>query len=132
MLLLITTVHVIFSLMLILLVLLQSGKGAEMGAVFGGSSQTIFGSRGAATFLSKITAWCAVGFVCTALTLVVVNSSASRSSIMQVNEPEKATTSQETAAPAKPSTPPTTQATTPETEKKPHEPAKGSPKSPTK
>jgi preprotein translocase subunit SecG len=48
-------VHVIVCFFLIFIVLLQSGKGAELGAAFGGSNQTIFGSRGAATFLNKLT-----------------------------------------------------------------------------
>ena len=46
----ITVIHVLVSIGLILVVLLQTGKGAEVGAVFGGSSSTIFGSSGAGTF----------------------------------------------------------------------------------
>jgi len=65
-------VHVMVCLFLILVVLLQSGKGAQMGAVFGGSSQTIFGSRGAATFLNKITTITAIIFMLTALTLAII------------------------------------------------------------
>ena len=62
--------HVVVSLALILIVLLQTGKGAEMGAGFGGgSNQTIFGSRGAATFLSKVTTGAAVIFMLTSLSL---------------------------------------------------------------
>jgi preprotein translocase subunit SecG len=71
---LITIVHIIVSLFLIAVVLLQSGKGAEMGAAFGGSSQTLFGSRGAATFLSKMTTFAAIGFMLTSLLLAVVTS----------------------------------------------------------
>jgi len=67
-------IHVIVCLMLIAIVLLQSGKGAEMGAAFGGSSQTIFGSRGAATFLSKLTTVAAIAFMITSLTLAVVTA----------------------------------------------------------
>lgn len=66
--------HVIVCLMLIAIVLLQSGKGAELGAAFGGSSQTLFGSRGAATFLSKLTTIAAVVFMITSLTLAVVTA----------------------------------------------------------
>ncbi len=66
---LILIVHVTVSLALILIVLLQTGKGAEIGASFGGSNQTIFGSRGAATFLSKITTVAATLFMITSLTL---------------------------------------------------------------
>ena len=49
----VTILHVIVSLGLILVVLLQTGKGAEIGAVFGGSSSTIFGSSGAGNFLTR-------------------------------------------------------------------------------
>jgi preprotein translocase subunit SecG len=71
------TIHVMVSLFLIAVVLLQSGKGAEMGAAFGGSSQTIFGSRGAATFLSKMTTISAVAFMVTSLLLAVVTTKGS-------------------------------------------------------
>jgi len=67
-------IHIIVCLMLIAIVLLQSGKGAEIGAAFGGSSQTIFGSRGAATFLSKLTTIAAIVFMITSLTLAVVTA----------------------------------------------------------
>ncbi|MBW2120647.1 MAG: preprotein translocase subunit SecG [Deltaproteobacteria bacterium] len=62
-------VHIIVCLALILIILLQSGKGAEMGAAFGGSSQTLFGSPGAAGFLTKITTVAAVVFMLTSLLL---------------------------------------------------------------
>lgn len=67
-------IHIIVCLMLIAIVLLQSGKGAEIGAAFGGSSQTLFGSRGAATFLSKLTTIAAIVFMITSLTLAVVTA----------------------------------------------------------
>src|SRR4030042_1400326 len=51
----ITIIHILVCFALILIVLLQAGKGAEMGAAFGGSSQTLFGSAGAMGFLSKLT-----------------------------------------------------------------------------
>ena len=66
---LITIVHVIACIVLILVVLLQAGKGANMGAVFGGSSQTIFGSSGPGTFLGKMTTAIAVIFMLTSLSL---------------------------------------------------------------
>ena len=70
---LVLILHVIVSLALILIVLLQTGKGAEMGAGFGGgSNQTIFGSRGAATFLSKVTTVAAVLFMVTSLSLAMM------------------------------------------------------------
>ncbi|MEW6053585.1 MAG: preprotein translocase subunit SecG [Nitrospirota bacterium] len=66
--------HVLVCFFLIAVVLLQSGKGAEIGAAFGGSSQTLFGSRGAASFMSKMTTVAAVVFMITSLTLAVVTS----------------------------------------------------------
>ena len=67
----IVVVHLIVCLFLIFIILIQSSKGAEMGAAFGGSSQTLFGSRGAATFLSKLTTGAAIAFMLTSLTLAV-------------------------------------------------------------
>jgi preprotein translocase subunit SecG len=61
--------HVIVCVALIFIVLLQSGKGAQMGAAFGGSSQTLFGSPGAAGFLTKITTVAAIVFMVTSLLL---------------------------------------------------------------
>ena len=65
----ITIIHVIVSIGLILVVLLQTGKGAEVGAVFGGSSSTIFGSSGAGNFLTRLTTGMAIVFMMTSLTL---------------------------------------------------------------
>jgi len=65
----ITIIHVIVSVGLILVVLLQTGKGAEVGAVFGGSSATIFGSSGAGNFLTRLTTGMAIVFMITSLTL---------------------------------------------------------------
>ena len=65
-----TVLHVFVCFVLIAVVLLQRGKGAEMGAVFGGgASSTVFGSRGAGTFLSKLTTGCAILFMLTSLSL---------------------------------------------------------------
>jgi preprotein translocase subunit SecG len=66
---LVTIVHVFCCLFLIGVVLLQQGKGADMGAVFGGSSSTIFGSSGAGNFLTRLTTAVAVIFMLTCLTL---------------------------------------------------------------
>lgn len=66
---LVTVIHVLACIVLILVVLLQAGKGANMGAAFGGSSQTVFGSSGAGTFLGKMTAAIAIIFMLTSLTL---------------------------------------------------------------
>ena len=71
---LIMIVHLIVCVFLIFIVLIQSGKGAELGAAFGGSSQTLFGARGAATFFSKLTTVAAVVFMLTSFLLAVVTS----------------------------------------------------------
>ncbi len=76
-------VHVIVCIALIMIVLLQTGKGADMGAAFGGgSSQTLFGNTGASTFLSKATTVAAVVFMITSLTLAYLSTNTSGKSIM--------------------------------------------------
>ena len=65
-------IHVIACFLMIGAILLQSGKGAEIGAAFGGSSQTVFGSRGPANFLSKFTVVVAVVFMVTSLSLAIL------------------------------------------------------------
>lgn len=66
---LVTVVHILVSIGLILVVLLQTGKGADIGAVFGGSSSTIFGSSGAGNFLTRVTTGMAIVFMITSLAL---------------------------------------------------------------
>jgi len=66
---LITILHIAMCIILILVVLLQAGKGANMGAVFGGSSQTVFGSSGPGSFLGKMTTVVATVFMLTSLAL---------------------------------------------------------------
>lgn len=68
-----TVLHVTVCFFLIFIVLIQSSKGAELGAAFGGSSQTLFGSRGAATLFSKLTTIAAVVFMLTSLLLAVAS-----------------------------------------------------------
>ncbi|MCE3027675.1 MULTISPECIES: preprotein translocase subunit SecG [unclassified Salinicola] len=71
-------IHVLIAIALVVLVLLQQGKGAEAGAAFGGgSSQTVFGSRGSGGFLSKLTGGLAALFFVTSLALAYFASSAS-------------------------------------------------------
>ena len=68
-------IHIIVAVALILIVLLQTGKGADMGAAFGGgSSQTLFGGSGASTFLSRLTTIVAVIFMLTSLGLAYLSS----------------------------------------------------------
>ncbi len=66
--------HILVCLVLILVVLLQSGKGG-MGAAFGGASQTVFGARGAGSLLGRMTAICAAGFMITSLLLAYLSTS---------------------------------------------------------
>src|SRR6266852_1196397 len=67
---LLTGFFIINCLVLIIVVLLQSGKAADLAGAFGGAgSQTAFGPRGAATFLSQATTWCAVMFMLTSIAL---------------------------------------------------------------
>lgn len=94
---LILIIHVIVSLALIFIVLLQTGKGAEMGAAFGGSNQTVFGSQGAATFLSKVTTAAAVLFMLTSLSLAVT-SSRKAGSVMTDAPPPTAAPAEQTPA----------------------------------
>jgi len=63
------TIHVLSCIFLIVVVLLQTGKGADMGAVFGGGSQTLFGSSGAGNFLTHLTTATAILFMLTSLIL---------------------------------------------------------------
>jgi preprotein translocase subunit SecG len=72
---LLIVLHVIVSFIMVGVILLQAGKGAEIGASFGGSSQTVFGSRGPGTFLSKLTVAAAVIFMVTSLSLSVLSKS---------------------------------------------------------
>lgn len=69
---LVIIIHIIACLLMIGAILLQSGKGAEIGAAFGGSSQTVFGSRGPANFLSKFTVIVAAVFMLTSLSLAIL------------------------------------------------------------
>jgi len=94
------TLHVTVSAILISMVLLQKGKGADIGAAFGGASQTVFGPRGAQSFLSKLTTAAAVIFMITSLTLAF--TTAKRSSVMEGLKQENTQT-----APAVPLAPPT-------------------------
>ena len=81
---LLITVHIIVCIALIMIVLLQTGKGADMGAAFGGGgSQTLFGSTGASSFLSTATTWAAIIFMVTCLSLAYNSSHKTGRSIMK-------------------------------------------------
>ncbi|MFQ5455041.1 MAG: preprotein translocase subunit SecG [Nitrospirota bacterium] len=82
---LLTILHIIVCLIIISVILLQSGKGAELGASFGGSGQTIFGSRGPASFLSKLTVSAAIIFMITSLLLAIMSKERSVVSSIKAN-----------------------------------------------
>ncbi len=88
---LLVAVHILVCLVLIGIVLLQGGKGAELGSAFGGgASQTLFGPRGASTFLGKMTTVVAVVFMVTSLLLTII--SFKRGSVVEETViPEKTT-----------------------------------------
>jgi preprotein translocase subunit SecG len=84
----VTILHVFCCLFLILVVLLQTGKGAEMGAVFGGGgSSTIFGASGAGNFLTKLTTATAIVFFLTSLTLAWSSLSQTRATVFDASLP---------------------------------------------
>src|SRR5246127_3198456 len=74
------TLHVIICGLLIIVIMLQSGEAADLAGAFGGAgSQTAFGPRGAATFLSKATTWCAIMFMLTSMALTMHQNSTAAS-----------------------------------------------------
>ena len=86
---LLVTLHIIVCFALIIVVLLQSGKGAEMGASFGASgSQSVFGAGGGSTFMSKLTSSAAIIFMLTSLSLAFVSGKGGGSSIMSSKAPK--------------------------------------------
>lgn len=102
---LITLIHIVVSLFIIIVVLLQSGKGQDIAAAFGGmGSQTAFGPRGAATLLGKATTWSAVIFMVTSITLSII--AARRTSSTSVLGGAKPVATQ--PAPQRPTAPPAT------------------------
>ncbi len=80
----ITTLHVIVCFILVLVVLLQSGKGADLAGAFGGgSTQTAFGSRGPASFLSKLTTIAAIIFMLTSIGLSLISTQKASKSVLE-------------------------------------------------
>lgn len=80
---LLTVLHLFVCLFLILVVLLQTGKGADVAAAFGGTSQTAFGARGAATLLSKLTTGSAIVFMITSFTLAMMANRGAQSIVTE-------------------------------------------------
>jgi preprotein translocase subunit SecG len=97
------TLHVLVCFVLIIVIMLQSGSAADLAGAFGGAgSQTAFGPRGAATFLSRATTWCAIVFMMTSLTLSVKRTPTDQLGTGSVLEE----TQKSGTAPAKPATTP--------------------------
>src|SRR3990167_8027812 len=102
---LIIILHVLVCFLMIGAILLQSGKGAEIGAAFGGSSQTVFGSRGPANFLSKFTVVVAAVFMLTSFSLAILARERTFSStVIDLKKKETSQTAPETP-PAAPEAP---------------------------
>ena len=127
---LLTSFFVLNCLVLIIVVLLQSGKAADLAGAFGGAgSQTAFGPRGAANVLSKATTWCAIMFMVCAFAMVLRTDKAvgAGSSVLEkVSQPAPKpapVTIPAAPAPAPATSPSTTPATAPATSQPSSKPA---------
>jgi preprotein translocase subunit SecG len=103
MIILLTIVHVLVCVFLVIVVLLQSGKAADLAGAFGGmGSQTAFGPRGSATVLSKATTVAAVMFMVTSMTLAILatRSGGSTSTVLDGVRPKSGQQQKAPAAPA--------------------------------
>ena len=100
----VVVIHIIVCISLVIVILLQQGKGAEVGAVFGGSSQTVFGASGAGGVLVKVTAALATTFFLTSIYLAYASTQRVTGSIFEGNANLPATTKPagKTTAPAIP------------------------------
>jgi preprotein translocase subunit SecG len=100
------TVHVLVCVFLILVVLLQQGKGADLSVFGGGSTQTAFGARGATTFLHKLTVASFIIFVLTTLAIGIPQLGGGGSGLKGAASAGKGTASGRTLPPAKPASAP--------------------------
>jgi preprotein translocase subunit SecG len=101
------TLHVLVCFVLVLVIMLQSGNAADLAGAFGGAgSQTAFGPRGAATFLSRATTWCAIVFMMTSLTLSVKRAPSGTISTGSILEDTQKSAPAKPGTPAQPSAPP--------------------------
>jgi preprotein translocase subunit SecG len=97
------TLHVMVCIVLIIVIMLQSGSAADLAGAFGGAgSQTAFGPRGAATFLSRATTWCAIVFMMTSLTLSVKRNTGDLPSTGSILEQTQKSQGNSTTKPATP------------------------------
>jgi preprotein translocase subunit SecG len=103
------TLHVLVCFVLIIVIMLQSGSAADLAGAFGGAgSQTAFGPRGAANFLSKATTWCAIVFMLTSLTLFIRRAPSEAAGVSSILEQTQK------AAPVPPKTPSPSQSPSPQ------------------
>ena len=113
--------HLLAAMILILVIMLQSGKAGDLSSAFGGAtSQTAFGARSATTVLTKITTICAVIFVSTSLGLAIIYSQDNSTSVMQDSGAPATVDTQETTVPEE-IPPATTPAESPSTDQQPPE-----------
>lgn len=98
----IISVHVLAAVILVLTVLLQAGKNSGMGAAFGGASGSVFGARGPATLISKITCVAAVVFMCTSLQMAISQGGVGKGSLMDEYQASGAPVANPMATPAVP------------------------------
>jgi preprotein translocase subunit SecG len=101
-----TILHVLMCLAIIAIVLLQAGKGADIGSAFGGAgSQAVFGSMGTPTVLGKITGAVALVFTITSFTLALYGGHRNPSSVVREPAPATAPVTPAPAAPPAPASP---------------------------
>jgi preprotein translocase subunit SecG len=99
------TLHIVICAVLIMVIMLQSGEAADLAGAFGGAgSQTAFGPRGAATFLTKATTWCAIMFMLTSMAMTMHQNTIAASTGRSILQ-EFSKTSTKPTAPAMPVAP---------------------------
>ncbi|HHK60873.1 MAG TPA: preprotein translocase subunit SecG [Desulfobacterales bacterium] len=111
-----TIIHILVSVFLVVIVLLQHGKGADIGATFGGASQTLFGTEGPLPLLNKVTTAAAIVFMATSLALAYLSAHPGKGSVMgrvaPPPVPAPAPATEPAPAPATPAEPVAVPATT--------------------
>ncbi|MDF1578372.1 MAG: preprotein translocase subunit SecG [Desulfobulbales bacterium] len=83
----ITFVHILVCFFLVIIVLLQHGKGANVGATFGGAGNTVFGTEGPVPMLNKVTTGIAIIFMLTSITLAYFSANSRTGSVMDIGRP---------------------------------------------
>lgn len=125
---LLVVMHILVCFLLVIVVMLQSGTAADLAGAFGGAgSQTAFGPRGATTFLSRATTWCAIFFMMTSMALAVKRAGPNAASIGSILEettaPAPAKTTPAQSKPPAPASKPAPAAPASPSNQKPPQPA---------